>query len=258
MSRRMLIVDDEETIRWALRELFIQEAWVVHTAADGDQAARLLAENCYDFLITDLRMPGLPGMQVVQRARKMNPSVGVLVLTGFGSQHTAVEALRLRVWDYVTKPCSIAHLKQRVEDFYAERGGRPEDHAEQGADRLVLFAGGHGTTLLEAEPQAHEGGVAASLDSLRSAVEDLGLPEAARQRLLQACVEMLALLPENGGTILRAGVVDGQLMVAFRSTDTDSAARACMVDELSSRFGVAAQAIECDDGTAVVLSEGLR
>ena len=123
MMRRMLIVDDEETIRWALAELFMQDGWAVQCAADGEEAVRRVEEDPFEFMITDLKMPGLPGVEVVRRARRANPAMGVMVLTGYASLETAVEAVRLGAWDYVTKPCDVRYLRSRVEQFTRERGG---------------------------------------------------------------------------------------------------------------------------------------
>ena len=80
MTRRMLIVDDEETIRWALRELFMQDGWAVDGAADGNEAVSKVEQTPYDFLITDLKMPGTDGVEVIRKARMANPATGVMIL----------------------------------------------------------------------------------------------------------------------------------------------------------------------------------
>jgi len=151
MTRRMLIVDDEETIRWALSELFMQDGWVVRSAADGSEAAHRVQEDPFEFMITDLKMPGLPGVEVVRRARCANPAMGVMVLTGYASLETAVEAVRLGAWDYVTKPCDARYLRSRVEQFTRERGGeqlRLASRAALSAQDVEGFRNGGGTELL--------------------------------------------------------------------------------------------------------------
>ena len=135
--RRMLIVDDEDTIRWALRELFAQDGWDVHAAADGEEALRKILECTYDFMITDLKMPGRHGVEVIGEARRLNPRMGVAVLTGYASVETAIDALRMRAWDYLTKPFDMRYLKQSIEGYFREMAARDG----QGPDEVLDVKG---------------------------------------------------------------------------------------------------------------------
>lgn len=214
MTRRMLIVDDEETIRWALRELFMQDGWAVHGAADGDEAAEKLSEQSYDFLITDLKMPGVSGVEVVRRAREANPEIGVLILTGYASLESAIEALRLGAWDYVTKPCKVAYLKERIDEF-TSRGDAQRKESAAGRVEPARFVEGAGTELLSCADLSTGAALESALADLQGAVLDLGFAEEEGAQLVQSCVDALGLIPDHEGVKLRAGLLGGCLVVAF-------------------------------------------
>lgn len=255
MTRSMLIVDDEETIRWALRELFMQDGWAVHVAADGDEAARKVDRHGYDFMITDLKMPGASGVEVIRRARQSNPEMGVLVLTGYASLESAVQALRLRAWDYVTKPCSANDLKERVDEFVARRGpapspgGLPDDRA---AD--LLHGGTELLTLPSVRPQQNVG---EALDRLGKVLRHLGLSSDRAEQVTQACLELLALLPDGVEGRLRAALLDGCLGVAIGLPGVNGRLTEEFLADLGSRFQLSASLCRGQDGPHAVVSGGV-
>jgi two-component system response regulator PilR (NtrC family) len=101
---RILVADDEASIRDGLSELLRDEGYDVVTAADGAEALASVAENNYDIIVTDLRMPGADGLDVLRRARELAPQTLVLLVTAYASVDTAVEALRQGAHDYILKP----------------------------------------------------------------------------------------------------------------------------------------------------------
>ncbi|MCE9573007.1 MAG: sigma-54 dependent transcriptional regulator [Deltaproteobacteria bacterium] len=103
---RILVVDDEEGIRAFLAEALETDGHEVTTAASGDEALRLTAERAFHVVLTDLRMPGTDGMTVVRRLRAEQPDTEVIVLTAHGTVATAVDAMKLGVFDYLQKPVS--------------------------------------------------------------------------------------------------------------------------------------------------------
>ncbi|MCK4283438.1 MAG: response regulator [Candidatus Brocadiae bacterium] len=255
MSRSMLVVDDEETIRWALRELFMQDGWRVHCAADGDEAGRLVEQNAYDFMITDLKMPGLSGVELIRKARDRNAGLGVMVLTGYASLETAVDALRLRAWDYVTKPCKVSYLKERVGAFVedVERVGA-RSRGEPLRDRdLRDFMGGAGTHLLSFDAVLPDGRSQDALAELRRMFTHLGLAAERAADLVQLCVEAIALVAdETGGASARASLLNGYVLVGI------SGPREVQLDRLtriSARLGVDARLVLADGTRGIVVSE---
>ena len=103
---RVLIVDDEESIRTFIAEVLEGEGLRVTLAEDGAAAARLLQKSSFHLMITDLKMPRLDGMALLRKVRAELPEMEVLVLTAHGTVETAVEAMKLGAFDYLTKPLS--------------------------------------------------------------------------------------------------------------------------------------------------------
>ncbi len=250
MNRSMLVVDDEETIRWALRELFMQDGWRVHCAADGDEAGRLVEQNVYDFMITDLKMPGLSGVELIKRARDRNAGLGVMVLTGYATLETAIDALRLHAWDYVTKPCKVSYLKERVGAFVedVERvSARSRGQSLRDRD-LRDFMGGAGTHLLSFEVVLPD-----ALAELQRMFTHLGLAAERAADLVQLCVEAIALVAdETGGASARASLLNGYVLVGIsgpREVQPDRLTR------ISARLGVDARLVHGDGTGGIVVSE---
>ncbi|MDQ3262584.1 MAG: sigma-54 dependent transcriptional regulator [Myxococcota bacterium] len=101
---RLLVVDDEEGIRSYLAEALARDGHTVLTAADGLAASRLLDQEAFDLILTDLKMPGMDGMALLQKVRAEQPDAEVIMLTAHGSIENAVAAMRAGAYDYLTKP----------------------------------------------------------------------------------------------------------------------------------------------------------
>ena len=113
-SPKILLVDDEESIRLSFYRDFEHEGYSVTTAASGEEAIEILNKGHFDLVISDLSMPGIGGIGVLQEAQKQNPETGTMILTGYGDMNSAIEALRLGADDYLLKPCDIDELLLRV------------------------------------------------------------------------------------------------------------------------------------------------
>ena len=102
---RILLVDDEESIRKLLSRM-LESNYDVEVAADGDAAIRLLREPeaHYDLLISDLNMPGMDGLTLIREAQRIDPALPAVVITGYSTESSAIEALNLGVAGYLTKP----------------------------------------------------------------------------------------------------------------------------------------------------------
>ncbi|GMV44116.1 MAG: sigma-54-dependent Fis family transcriptional regulator [Myxococcales bacterium] len=113
---RILIADDERSVRELVADVLEGEGHHVDTATDGEVAARRLDREAFHLLITDLRMPGLSGIDLLRKARAEHPDMEVIVLTAFGTVDSAVEAMKLGAFDYLQKPLgSPAELRLLVE-----------------------------------------------------------------------------------------------------------------------------------------------
>ncbi|MGD8777860.1 MAG: sigma-54 dependent transcriptional regulator [Ignavibacteria bacterium] len=119
MSAKILIVDDEKVIRDSIKLILSDEGYLTETAADGEQALNTIKENNYDVVITDIKMPKLDGMQLLEQASKVSPETFFIIMTAFASVNTAIDALRNGAYDYLIKPIEfddlIIRLKRLVE-----------------------------------------------------------------------------------------------------------------------------------------------
>ena len=101
---RILAVDDEAIVLDSFRKILVLEGFSVDTVQSGPEALTLLRERDYEFVFTDLKMPGMDGVEVVKAVKHLRPDVDVAVITGFGTIETAVETMAFGAADYVQKP----------------------------------------------------------------------------------------------------------------------------------------------------------
>ena len=113
-ARRVLVVDDEENVRITTAAILEQEGYEVSTAADGNEALATAARGHYDLLLTDLRMDDMDGMTLLHEFQQRHPGVVTVVLTGYASIESSIDALRQGVYDYLVKPCMVEDLKRTV------------------------------------------------------------------------------------------------------------------------------------------------
>lgn len=111
IGKRVLVVDDEENLRRVTQLKLQQAGYEATTASDGAQALELLARHPQDLIITDLKMPGMSGMDLLRRVKEDYLEVIVIVVTAFGTIESAVEAMRLGAHDYIIKPVNADALK---------------------------------------------------------------------------------------------------------------------------------------------------
>lgn len=107
---RILVVDDEAAARNALVELLREESFAVHSAADGFKALGQVDEWAPHLIITDVKMPGMDGLELMKKLRERGDIVGIVVMTAFGSVENAVEAMQRGADDYLTKPVHFPEL----------------------------------------------------------------------------------------------------------------------------------------------------
>jgi signal transduction histidine kinase len=116
----VLIVDDEVGVRESLRAILMAD-YDVLTADTGAAAIELLRQHDVDVVTLDLRMPGMGGIGVLEQAKSINPDIEAIIITGYGSLDTAVQGLRFRAFDYISKPFDVDHVRRLVEAAVARR-----------------------------------------------------------------------------------------------------------------------------------------
>ena len=112
----ILTIDDEENIRNGLADNFELEGYEVKKAASGKEGLALIAKGGIDLVITDLRMDGISGEEVVRRVTTENPGIPIIVLTGHGSIEDATKAIKSGAYDFLTKPLDLDHLNLIVKN----------------------------------------------------------------------------------------------------------------------------------------------
>jgi len=124
-ARTVLVVDDDERFRGRLVRAFHERGFEARGAGDCDEALRLAREETPEYAVADLRMPGRSGLELVRELRALDPTTRIVVLTGYGSIATAVEAVRLGAVHYLTKPADLEEIIAAL-----DRDGQPQDAPE--------------------------------------------------------------------------------------------------------------------------------
>ncbi len=119
--KKVLLVDDEEIILESISQELIDEGFEVATAISGEEAISKISNSNFDLVLTDLIMPGVGGLQVLEGARKNDPNICVIIYTGYGDMTSAIEALRLGADDYLIKPCNIDEIHFRINQCLEKR-----------------------------------------------------------------------------------------------------------------------------------------
>jgi signal transduction histidine kinase len=121
----ILVVDDEIGPRESLR-IILSPYYNVYTADGGQESLDLLGQVSIDLATVDLKMPGLSGIQVLEKIKKHNQDIEAIILTGYGSMDTAVEGLRLGAFDYIAKPFDVDHIRSLVKRALERRRAKRE------------------------------------------------------------------------------------------------------------------------------------
>jgi excisionase family DNA binding protein len=109
--KRVLVVDDEESIRELLsKTLALREEYEVDTASDASTALERMRQSPYDLLVADLKMPGMDGLTLIKQARNIRADLPIIIITGYSSESSAIEAVNLGVAGYLTKPFRVPEV----------------------------------------------------------------------------------------------------------------------------------------------------
>lgn len=133
---RILIVDDEDIIRILLNEILNEEGYHVTDAEDGEQAVALIEKEHFDLIISDMVMPGMNGIEVLQAAFRTDPEYAVVMITGYPSVETAVRLVKLGASDYITKPFNVDLIKVTVAKVLAMKRSRGNDPGVGTSDKV--------------------------------------------------------------------------------------------------------------------------
>jgi len=114
MNAKILIADDEKTIRESLKVILEDEGYKANVAGDGALALEEIKNNNYDIVISDIKMPNIDGMELLEKASEISPNTFFIIMTAYASVQTAIEALRKGAYDYLIKPVEFEDLLIRI------------------------------------------------------------------------------------------------------------------------------------------------
>jgi len=109
-GQKILVVDDEQLIRWSLEQNLKKQGYEVTTAASGEEALKMVREDPPDLMLLDIQLPGMNGIEVLEKVKELETDVLVIMVTALGVVETAVKAMRLGAYDYVNKPFNLDEL----------------------------------------------------------------------------------------------------------------------------------------------------
>ena len=150
MKSHILVVDDEPVARQSLTDILRLEGFSVNSVPNGQAAVEYVRTHPVELMIVDLRMPGMDGLEVVQVVNQISPETEVILLTAFGTTESAIQALRLRIHDYLLKPAPPANVLNSVKKGLARRdarlkarGGSATSDIDDGIPEFSLKDGTH-------------------------------------------------------------------------------------------------------------------
>src|SRR5512134_1542449 len=112
---RILVADDEESMRWVLSKALKKKGFAVDLAVDGEQALGMIQSGSYDLAILDIKMPGISGLDLLDRIRELKSDLLVVIMTAEASMKNAVEAMKRGAYDYLTKPFDLDVIDAIIE-----------------------------------------------------------------------------------------------------------------------------------------------
>ncbi len=124
--KNILIVDDELLIRDLLYDFFSEKNWIVSVSDSGSNALEILKTRRFDLALVDLKMPEIDGIALIKSIKARYPALPIVIITAFPSFESAVEALRLKIEDYITKPFNINKLFKTVCEILKKPKDQPD------------------------------------------------------------------------------------------------------------------------------------
>jgi len=134
---KILLVDDEVVFTTNMGKLLSNRGYKVTAANSGDSAIQALEKENYDVVVLDLKMPGMDGLATLKEIKKLGLFTETLILTGHGSIDTALEAIKLGAYDYLTKPCEIDDLVGKIEGAWQRKDGAEKKEMKEKAQKVV-------------------------------------------------------------------------------------------------------------------------
>src|SRR6266403_106534 len=111
---KLLLIDDEADVQYSFRRIFDSPEIELTTASSGEEGLKLIPKLKPDLVIMDNRMDGMTGLETLRRIRQVDPKLLVILMTGYGTTQTTIEAMKLGAFDYLLKPFDVPKLREIV------------------------------------------------------------------------------------------------------------------------------------------------
>ena len=134
---RILLVDDETVFTDNMTRLLTTRGYSVTAVDNGLAALQILGEKDFDVIVLDLKMPGMDGITTLKEISKLGLFAQTLILTGHGSIDTALEAIKLGAYDYLTKPCEIDDLVNKIEGAWEKKNEKENKDTQEKIQKVV-------------------------------------------------------------------------------------------------------------------------
>lgn len=134
---KILLVDDEAVFTANMSKLLTSRGYRVTAVNSGDAAIQKLEHEDFDVVVLDLKMPGMDGITTLKEIKKLDLFTQTLILTGHGSIDTALEAVKLGAYDYLTKPCEIDELVQKIEGAWQKKDHGVKEELQGNIQKIV-------------------------------------------------------------------------------------------------------------------------
>lgn len=136
---KLLIVDDEQEFLESISKALQRRGFIVDTALDGASALALIADQIFDAVVLDIKMPGLDGVEVFQHIKRLSPNLPVIMLTGHGNIQQAFDTSKDGVFEYLTKPCSVEKIVDVVRASLGRSKGDERDDRDEQTEVIRLL-----------------------------------------------------------------------------------------------------------------------
>lgn len=138
---RILLVDDEKVFAGNMCRLLESRGYVVSPVYDGESALSALEERSFDVVVLDLKMPGMDGIATLKEIKRLNLMTEILILTGHGSIDTALKAIKLGAYDYLSKPCEIDEFVDKIEGAWVKKDTVEKKDLQEKIQKVVESPG---------------------------------------------------------------------------------------------------------------------
>lgn len=174
---KVLVAEDDDIVRDVIVKFLTEEGYSVVVANDGLEAVKMLRLEDIKLVLSDLRMPGADGMEVLRSSMRINPNSAVVILTAYGTLDTALEAMNEGAYDYIVKPFVMQQLLLVVRNAYKmailmEENDNLGDQLKETYRKLEIFkTGGDQNTVIIDEPEEMKEKVSDEYDSNRESIK---------------------------------------------------------------------------------------